>query len=391
MADGEGRQTARRIWFGRFWQIENWDLKTRKIDYYRPIVQDTEAYAAHMALMRRFFSNPIDMFPGDTGTEELTRPARFYKIEEHEIAERFPGDQGEVGDEDVRKLLSYFADLFQNNIIWLVALKKSILVVAVALLLLVFFNPVYLAPQVCLASRMGGQLCPGGLVDTLETGVIGCVAIGIVLAAFFAANSSLANDYQNILERSAQKVNGLMAYRTNALTELFSELIHQIDQRKTDLNDAKRKEWPEEAGRWMVVAYWVSQRLEYIERFVQIQMWRVRRGHYFVNRAGLYLTRALAVLSAVVLVGLVWVNHEALQALPPVKLALLALAASAIAVMNYASYAWRAWRTPLLLVKQSLGADKWRRYSDLDMQQRLYKAIQAAKQDFIDAEEKRAK
>ncbi|MDQ0464199.1 hypothetical protein QO010_001980 [Caulobacter ginsengisoli] len=385
--------------FTLFQWIEHWEVKTRPIEYYTELVKDDQSYAEHLKRMEKFFTTEIDMFPYEPGAPwvedgayqggpipRLSRPRRFHEILEAESAERFPGGSGSVGDHDIRMLLRAFADMFQRNIMVFVAVKKLLLIVPAALLLALIFNPAFLDAKDCSLPLLETRLCGrggGGWPALLA------IAIGAALATlivFAAANRLLALLYQNALRNTANVVNAQAMSRTQSLSNLFTKLMKQIDGRKTELNDANRKRWPKEAGRWMMIAYWVAGRLDFIERFVQIQMWRVRRAHYFINRTGYAATWIIAVSLLVAGLLLAWVNHKALPDLPMVKWVVMAIAGLTIAAMNYASYAVAGWRTPLDLVRSTLSTENWHRYGSLKIHEQLSNQLHSDKQLLVEAD-----
>lgn len=367
-----------------FHWIEDWPLTTRTIDWYRSIIRNDQAYEEQVRLMERFFSNPIDMFPFRTG---LDRPARYFRIQEAEIAGRFPGNRGFVGDADIRDLFKTFADIFQRNILLFVIAKKLVLVAFVWLLIALFFNHGYLNAKVCKAPVVGEDLCQGGWLDygLPLAGAFGLIAVTVLI--FRMVNGYLAERYRELLRTSANAVSKSALGRTQSLYNLFGELMHQIDEEKMSLKDGNRRNWPREAGRWMVMAYWVSQRLEYIERYVQIQMWRIRRAHFFVNRGGYALTWLIALGSLTALGLTAWLNRFDLLATHPAKWPILALVVLVIGYMNRASYATASWRTPLDLVRDTLKTELWASYGSLKMHERLGRQVHNDKQNLVEADD----
>jgi len=367
-----------------FHWIEDWPLKTRTIDWYRSIIRNDESYADQVQVMEKFFSNPIDMFPFKAG---LDQPARFFRIQEEEIAGRFPGNRGYVGDADIRDLFKTFADIFQRNILLFVVAKKLLLIGFVSLLIGVFFNNDFLNERICRVPILGDEPCRGGWLDygLPLAGAFGAIAVLVVI--FRMLNGYLAERYRELLRASANAVSKSALGRTQSLYNLFGELMHQIDEEKMSLKDGDRRNWPREAGRWMVMAYWVSQRLEYIERYVQIQMWRIRRAHFFVNRGGLAATWLIA-LGSVVAIGLaIWLNRDDLAHTHQLKWPILGLVVLVIGYLNHASYATESWRTPLGLVRDTLKTDLWASYGSLKMHERLGRQVHNDKQNLVEADD----
>jgi len=81
----------------------------------------------------------------------------------------------------------------------------------------------------------------------------------------------------------------------------------------------------------MTLIYWVAKRLEYIERHVHIEIWRIRRIHYWLNRLAL----ALTVLSAVLPIAGLWIAWASLPARMDV-LTMIGFAITNVLVVFYA-------------------------------------------------------
>jgi hypothetical protein len=359
--------------------IESFEIKTRGREDYEAVVADPERYADLKTLMEKFFVNPIEMFPDSApvGQEgRIRKPREYFEIQLELIDERFPGARGQFGDADIRELISEFRSVFWRNIVKFVISKKLILLVTG---LLPIFACVWagMLPVLC-ADKSGQGFCMAMPRSNTEAALAVLVVIALSLGAFHFLNSQLFGEYREKLHRSAANVSHGTVQRTKQLAKLFGELHFNIEDGQNVLKD--RRQWPDDAGRWTVMAYWISQRLDYLERFIQIEMWRIRRGHYWVNRGGYVLTWVTGALLACGVVGVaVWLLIAGqIDKTWPVFLE-LAMAAAAAAYMTVQSYVRADWRTPLSFVAEQLHPGDWERYSGLKLHEELYKQARTDK------------
>lgn len=385
---GDGIKVHHPPWPFFSW-IEAWEIKTRGREAYETVAADPEQYATLNALMEKFFVNPIEMFPdaqpGEGGS--IRMPREFFEIQAELIANRFPGAQGEFGDADIRDLISEFRSVFWRNIVKFVISKKLILLLAGAAPILACLWAA-LAPTVCDGKSPPG-FCSDLPLSPLTNVAAGLAVIAVSLGAFHFVNGQLFRSYRERLTISASKVSHGTSMRTKQLAKLFGELHFNVEDRRSKLVGDRRRDWPKEAGRWTVMAYWISQRLDYLERFIQIEMWRIRRAHYFVNRGGLILTWVIGLVLAGSLTGLLVaaVLRGGLDERWPFLIE-LALAAAASGYMTWLSYAKRDWRTPLSFVSGELHPNDWERYSGLQLHTKLFEQAEKDKQERNEADDK---
>ena len=371
----ETSKVHRRPWPFFSW-IESWHLQTRGLSAYEAAADDPQKFAALTELMERFFRRPIDMFPESSSPGPIQRPRRFFELQRELIDERFPGGSGEFGDADIRALISEFQSIFSVNIAKFVVSKKLILLVA-------GLAPLFACTWALEASVWCGMvraewLCAPGAGLHRALVVLGVIATALIL--FQALNSALFQAYREKLDRTATPISHNMQARTKEFAKLFGELKFNIEHRQSKLTDERRADWPGDAGKWTVMAYWISQRLDYLERFVQIEMWRVRRAHYFVNRLGWLATWAIGAVLAVtaaVIAAVVLASQSSDRGL---LLGELALATLANAFMTWTSYANASWRTPLTFVAEALHPQDWERYTDLELDRSLFEQARHDKQ-----------
>jgi hypothetical protein len=118
--------------------------------------------------------------------------------------------------------------------------------------------------------------------------------------------------------------------------------------------------WGRRSALLMRLVMWVAARLEYLEKFTQVEMWRVGRERYWMNWGG-------AILAMVTTVGgLLPLALAVPPAGDPTTFRILQGAALAIAlVVSWASYF--KWQTPVNLVRDKFGSESWIRYATLNV------------------------
>ena len=129
----------------------------------------------------------------------------------------------------------------------------------------------------------------------------------------------------------------------------------------------------------MTLIYWVAKRLEYIERHVHIEIWRIRRIHYWLNRLAL----ALTVLSAVLPIAGLWIAWASLPARMDV-LTMIGFAITNVLVVFYAVTSYLFWNAPIDLIEQKLQTENWNRYRNIRVHTKISEQIFRDKQKIID-------
>ncbi len=291
-------------------------------DYDRMISGD-ESWAELSAEMDRFYEDSLDMFPfeeeGDDEDDvrlnwieawmrngmnwvkrtiadpyELTRlgfPKRFFQIQSAIIEKRFPGGRGTgaPGDGDIRDLISDFRELFRFNLAKYIARKRR--------LQQKYFDSyrrfVTLAAMgyfIVYAIGLFGVYTREGLqYQTAFYAMVFAALVAYIAALLFRrhwlihrekqfkAQSTVEFDYySNSQIQSCRTLDKQVGFRTKNLSNLISNLTARIDK---DGRTQHQSDWPERCRRWVKLVYWLSQRQETIERYAQLEFWRVRRIH----------------------------------------------------------------------------------------------------------------
>jgi len=287
-------------------------------DYDRMISSD-DSWAGLSAEMDRFYEDSLDMFPFEEEREEtddtrlnwieawmrngmnwvkrniadpyeLTRlgfPKRFFQIQSAIIEKRFPGGRGTgmPGDGDIRDLISDFRELFRFNLAKYIARKRR--------LQQRYFNSyhrIITVATVLYFTAYGTSLFavypeyPAAFYGTVVTALL-LYGAALILPRHwlihgdkqFKAQSKVEFDYySNSQIQSCRTLDKQVGFRTKNLSNLIDILTARIDK---DGRTQHQSDWPERCRRWVKLVYWLSQRQETIERYAQLEFWRVRRIH----------------------------------------------------------------------------------------------------------------
>jgi hypothetical protein len=207
--------------------------------------------------------------------------------------------------------------------------------------------------------------------------VVVTLAVALFLASFVLL-AVLKQFYNNSVNADAAMGNEKISSRLAALSALFGDLLSVIDKRKYDLNDPNK--WGAETS-WLVrCAIWTAMRISYIEKYIQVRMWRVRRTH----RVTIAVSRSTALLMFVVFAALYFrplPPHSWLPAAPDGIAILSVLAAFGLSVMSVLTF-----RTPPDDVKKRLSVKRWAGFRVLKMQEKLAQHIEKDKNNIWNAE-----
>jgi hypothetical protein len=122
---------------------------------------------------------------------------------------------------------------------------------------------------------------------------------------------------------------------------------------------------------------WIAARMEHLEKFIQAEMWRVRRERYWMDWAGGFMT---------LLVLAVWL--AVLAAMPaPVADGWTLRVLQGLAVVLGLGVSWLSyfgWRTPVGLVEQKLDPGSWIRYASLDLDNAVAEQVRRDKERLVE-------
>ena len=321
-------------------------------DYINPT---PERQAELSAEIDRYYNTPLDMFPF---SEHARKPDRFYDFYEASIDERFPGDR------DIRDVISRYTRAFFGSLVGYVAAKRVLFALALAgLWLLAVEGPVI----------VGGMGVAGlGQVAAVIAGML------LILPVFAGINALVFQQYRISLENRSYELSRLIVQRTRELQNLYTTLRALPDQEETRHVNAG-KAWGARSAYLVRLMMWVAQRMEYLEKFIQVEMWRVRRERYWINWAGGFL---------VVLILAVWGALLLIQTGSPMPAAPWAFRLfEGLALVLGLGLAWATyhfWKTPLNLARDKLGSEAWIRYATLDLDNTIGDQISRDKERLVE-------
>ena len=325
----------------------------------RPI-QESDYFTLDPAAIRvisanidEYFNQPLDIFPF---WETENKPDRFHVLFNRQIEDRFPVDA------DIRgRIHGYGRRVFD-------ALRTHVIVkrLSQALSLIAFAVLAALGPTL-FAEWTGSQ--PGGLG-------LAALAMLIVVGVFFGVSSVLFVQYRFRLENDSYELSREVVQRTRELQNLFTNARAMSDQAETQFS-TDGKGWGERALFLTRLTMWIGARMEYLEKFAQMELWRVRRERYWMRWVGRITTP---------FVLLVCVAAFAFWPAPAINEAgfrVLQLAAVALAVLvSWLSY--HRWQTPTAAVKDKLGVDGWVRYASLDVDNTVGEQVRRDKERLVE-------
>lgn len=317
-------------------------------DYLSP---EPEHEADVSARIDKFFNTPLDIFPFSDTTK---KPKRFHVFYGDGINERFPDD------EDIRGFISRFGRSFFASMTSYMFIKRLMLILALAGYSALMLWGSGLAEKAGLTGVTASAAAAGGMV--------------LVYLIYAGASALIFTQYRIGLENRSYELSRLIIQRTRELQNLFLSVKALPDQAETQFPDGDS--WGARSSYLMRLLVWVGQRMEYLERFLQMEMWRVRRERYWMSWAGGIL---------VVLTTGLWLAWFAAMAMEPADAGMRVLQAAAALIglaTAFSSYAF--WKTPVNLAKDRLGAEGWVRYATLDLDNSIGDQVRRDKERIVE-------
>ena len=205
------------------------------------------------------------------------------------------------------------------------------------------------------------------------------LAAGAMIAAFglyWGLQAVLFIQYRFQLENDSYELSREIVQRTRELQNLFTSARALADQAETQFaNDGKA--WGQRAMYLTRLTMWLGARMEYLEKHVQMELWRVRRERYWMRWAQRIMTPLVMILGLGVL---------ALEPAPAgseaVFRGLQGLAAVLGVLVSWLSY--YRWRTPVAAIQDKLGVDGWVRYASLDVDNAVADQVRRDKERLVE-------
>lgn len=319
-------------------------------DYF---TMDPDAIQVISSNIDQYFNQALDIFPF---WETENKPDRFHVLFSRQIEERFPIDQ------DIRgRIFGYGRRVFQA-----LRMHVGIKRLTQALALVGFAAMAILGPTL-FAQWTGGQ--PQGL---------GLAALGMLITCgvFYGVSAILFIQYRFRLENDSYELSREIVQRTRELQNLFTNARALSDQAETQFQ-MDGKGWGQRALFLTRLVMWIGARMEYLEKYAQMELWRVRRERYWMRWVGRITTPLVLILWLVIFAF--WpapdtneIGFRALQALA------LVLGVG----VSWLSY--KLWQTPTAAVKDKLGLEGWVRFASLDVDNTIGDQVRRDKERLVE-------
>jgi hypothetical protein len=315
--------------------------------------QTPEAEAIVSSHIDEYFNQPLDIFPF---WETDGKPDRFHVLFARQIEERFPVES------DIRaRIHDYGRRVFRALVVHVSVKRLSQAGAMAAFAALAILGP-GLFTGWSGSEGMGLGLAAGAML----------VAFGV----FWALQAVLFIQYRFQLENDSYELSREVVQRTRELQNLFTSARAMADQAETQFQQ-DGKGWGRRAAYLTRLTMWIGARMEYLEKYVQMELWRVRRERYWMRWAQRIMTPLVMVIGLAVL---------ALEPAPETGEAgfrgLQILAALLGIAVSYLSYF--SWRTPVAAVQDKLGVDGWVRYASLDVDNAVADQVRRDKERLVE-------
>lgn len=300
-----------------------------------------------------YFNQPLDIFPF---WETEGKPDRFHVLFHRQIQERFPVDA------DMRARIHRYGRSVFKRLCTHVAVKRMNQALAlIAFTVLATLGPTWFADW----------------TGTATAGVaLAGVAMVLTLGAYWGLNAILFIQYRFRLENDSYELSREIVQRTREIQNLFTNARAIADQAETHFQ-TDGKGWGQRAMYLTRLTMWMGARMEYLEKFIQMELWRVRRERYWMR----WFSRFMAPL-----IFILWLWLFVLERVPGVhEMEFRAL--QVLAVVLGAGVSWMSyflWQTPVAAIQDKLGIDGWVRYASLDVDNAVADQVRRDKERLVE-------
>lgn len=324
----------------------------------RPI-QDAEVFSSDPAVIaavsshiNEYFNQPLDIFPF---WETEGKPDRFHVLFARQIEERFPVDR------DLRAHIHAYGRRVFRALCVHVGIKRLCQALAlIALTVLATLGPTWF-------SRWTGTLTYGA---ALAAG-----AMLVTLGLYWGVQAILFIQYRFRLENDSYELSREIVQRTRELQNLFTTARTLADQAETQYQ-MDGKGWGRRAHFLTRLTMWMGARMEYMEKYVQMELWRVRRERYWMRWFARFVTP---------LVFVVWAVLFALEPAPAEALWFRGLQGLAVVLGVMVSLlSYFRWQTPPQAIQKKLGVEGWVRYASLDVDDAVADQVRRDKERLVE-------
>lgn len=325
----------------------------------RPI-QDSEIFSEDPAVVAavsshidEYFNQPLDIFPF---WETENKPDRFHVLFARQIEERFPVDR------DLRSHIhDYGRGVFKALCVHVGIKRLTQGLTMLALAALAILGPTWFADWTG-SPALGPGLAAGAML----------ASVGV----FAALQAILFIQYRFRLENDSYELSREIVQRTRELQNLFTQARTMADQAETQFQ-MDGKGWGMRSHFLTRVTMWMGARMEYLEKYVQMELWRVRRERYWMRWFSRFMTPLVLILGLWVLIA-----ESAPSSGEGVFRALQLLAAALGIAVSWMSYF--LWQTPVGAIQDKLGVDGWVRYASLDVDNAVAEQVRRDKERLVE-------
>ncbi|MEQ8281861.1 MAG: hypothetical protein RIC04_03740 [Parvibaculum sp.] len=309
---------------------------------------DPETFPIIERQMAAHFDYQIELFP------ELNRTwsvRRFFDVYSSRIREHFPID------DRIQEVILALKNKIILSMALYIALKRFLLVLCLYLIYKSTSLTKFLGTQ---DSRLGDQQ----YTDLIYWGVL-LMIVGFKLLGMI----SLHFMYNMKVEAETSSAALTISTHISRLSGLFADLLHRINHSKHVLESSKQ--WADMSARLIKSCIWVARRVEHLEKFIQVWMWRVRRIHR--------LTILFGRLSAGVILGVFLFSFS--DSVPEEHLVASVLAAIAVTLASVFLY-----RTPTNDIEKRFSYAEWDSFRKMGFHEHIADHVKFDKQELRDTE-----
>ncbi|MFW2343241.1 hypothetical protein [Brevundimonas sp.] len=313
---------------------------------------DPDELAMVSAHIDEYYNQALDIFPF---WEKDGKPDRFHVLFTRQINERFPADlplRSHIHD--------YGRGVFAALMVHVGVKRLTQALALIGLMVLATVGPTWLAEWT--GSRpIGLSLAAGGMLVTL--------------GVFWALQAILFIQYRFRLENDSYQLSREIVQQTRELQNLFTTARAMADQAETQYQ-MDGKGWGQRALYLTRLTMWIGARMEYLEKYVQMELWRVRRERYWTR----WLSRIVTPL-----ILIVWLVAFAYERPPIDEVAFRGLQALAVVIGIIISWlSYFRWQTPVGAIQDKLGAESWVRYASLDVDNAVADQVRRDKERLVE-------
>ncbi len=325
----------------------------------RPI-QESEYFSNDPAAIQHisdhideYFNQPLDIFPF---WESEGKPDRFHVLFHRQIQERFPVDT------DIRtRIHRYGRSVFKRLCLHVGVKRLNQALALIAFTVLATLGPTWFTDW----------------TGTTAAGVaLAAIAMVLSVGLYWGVNYILFTQYRFRLENDSYELSREIVQRTRELQNLFTNARAIGDQAETQYQ-TDGKGWGQRAMYLTRLTMWLGARMEYLEKFIQMELWRVRRERYWMRWFSRFMTP---------LIFLVWLWLFVLEPVPGVhEMEFRGLQILAVALGGLVSWmSYFLWQTPVAAIQDKLGIEGWVRYASLDVDNAVADQVRRDKERLVE-------